>query len=388
MMAAQQAQGRPRVDVDRQQLESLRSLAFSWQEIAKVLGVSVKTLQRRAQEWAIPSYTNITSTELEAAVREFKEAFPHAGEAVVKGHLESVGIHVQRAKTREAIWRVCGHQGGPSPPIRRRTYSVPGPNSLWHIDGNHKLIHWRLVIHGGIDGFSRLITFLTCSNNNRSETVLEQFISATDECGVPSRVRSDYGGENIQVWRFMEEVRGEGRSSYIAGSSTHNTRIERLWRDVYTAVTYKFVNIFRVLEENGYLDPLNEADLFCLHYAYIPQINAALSAFKSAWNCHPLSTEGNYSPLQLFAINAIVDPVCDMATVAPDYGLDPDVDSPEPEGLSEVVVPDTSLPLSSASLQTLQSTVNPLTSSGDGIDLYIQVVQCVHQLMEDDDIVD
>ena len=177
-------------------------------------------------------------------MREFKERFPRAGEAVVKGHLESVGIHVQRAKIREVIWRVSGHQGGPTPPICRRTYSVPGPNSLWHIDGNHKLIHWRLVIHGGIDGFSRLITYLTCSNNNRSETVLEQFISATDEYGVPSRVRSDYGGENIQVWRFMEEVRSEGRSSYIAGSSTHNTRIERLWRDVYTAVTYRFVNIF------------------------------------------------------------------------------------------------------------------------------------------------
>ena len=111
-------------------------------------------------------------------------------------------------------------------------------------------------------------------------------------------------------------------------------------------------------------------------------------AFKSAWNCHPLSTEANYSPLQLYAINAIVDPVCDMATVASDYGLDPDVDSPEPEGLSELVVPDTSLPLCSASVQYLKSTVDPLTLRGDGTDLYIQVVQCVHQLMEDDDTVD
>ena len=24
--------------------------------------------------------------------------------------------------------------------LRRRQYSVPGPNSLWHIDGHHKLI--------------------------------------------------------------------------------------------------------------------------------------------------------------------------------------------------------------------------------------------------------
>lgn len=26
--------------------------------------------------------------------------------------------------------------------LRRRTYSVPAPNSMWHIDGNHKLIRY------------------------------------------------------------------------------------------------------------------------------------------------------------------------------------------------------------------------------------------------------
>ncbi|KAJ7900776.1 hypothetical protein B0H13DRAFT_1560470, partial [Mycena leptocephala] len=37
--------------------------------------------------------------------------------------------------------------------IRRRTYSVPGPNSLWHHDGQHGLIRWGIVIHGFIDGY-------------------------------------------------------------------------------------------------------------------------------------------------------------------------------------------------------------------------------------------
>ena len=37
--------------------------------------------------------------------------------------------------------------------IRRRVYCVDGPNSLWHIDGHHKLIKWRFVVHGGINGF-------------------------------------------------------------------------------------------------------------------------------------------------------------------------------------------------------------------------------------------
>ncbi|KAJ7228286.1 hypothetical protein GGX14DRAFT_296526, partial [Mycena pura] len=40
------------------------------------------------------------------------------------------------------------------------------------------LIRWGIVIHGFIDGYSRLITGLRASNNNRAETVLELFLDA------------------------------------------------------------------------------------------------------------------------------------------------------------------------------------------------------------------
>lgn len=92
--------------------------------------------------------------------------------------------------------------------IKRRTYQVPFPNSLWHIDGHHKLIRWKIVIHGGIDGFSRLVTFLGASDNNRAETVTALFDRAIGARGVPSRVRADYGGENLGVKDRMESLRG------------------------------------------------------------------------------------------------------------------------------------------------------------------------------------
>lgn len=56
--------------------------------------------------------------------------------------------------------------------LHRRTYSVQSPNTLWHVDTNHKLIRWNMIIAGGIDGFSRLITFLECVDNNKAETLL------------------------------------------------------------------------------------------------------------------------------------------------------------------------------------------------------------------------
>jgi hypothetical protein len=95
-----------------------------------------------------------------------------------------------------------------------------------------KLSRWKFVIHGGIDGFSRLIVYLQSSNNNYATTVKQNFVKAVQKYGLPRRVRSDKGGENVDVCRFMLERRGLNRGSFIAGTSTYNQRIERLWRDV------------------------------------------------------------------------------------------------------------------------------------------------------------
>ena len=101
---------------------------------------------------------------------------------------------------------------------------------------------------------------------------MQYFRQAVDTYGIPSRVRSDLGVENVDIARFMITTRGTGRGSIITGSSTHNQRIERLWRDVKRVVVRQFQNLFHYMEDVGVMDPLEDNDLFALHYVFIPRI--------------------------------------------------------------------------------------------------------------------
>ena len=198
--------------------------------------------------------------------------------------------------------------------IRCRVYHADGPNTVWHVDGHHKLIRWGLVTHGGIDGgidgYSRTVVFLRCSDNNRAETVLGAFRDAVERHGLPTKIRSDLGGENVDVWRYMVEQHCDS-SSIITGSSTHNQRIERLWRDVFRCVASIFYHIFYKLEDENvlyrmyYIDCLNEINLYCLRFVYLKRINKSLDCFVESWNNHPVASARNMTPNQLFIQGAL-----------------------------------------------------------------------------------
>lgn len=114
---------------------------------------------------------------------------------------------------------------------------------------------WGFVTHAGIDGNSRLITYINCSTDSKALKVLTYFVRATCLYGLPSRVRSDHGGENTLVALLMNLLQGQGQARHITGRSVHNQRIERLWRDVFQQVVHYFYRLFYSFEDEQILNP-------------------------------------------------------------------------------------------------------------------------------------
>jgi hypothetical protein len=157
-------QGRPRIEINPDILATALEMRGPTQ-LASVFNTSARTIRRRALDYGLaepgePVFatyvdedgtihqfhtsstapaSNLSDDELDTIMRQIVQTFDGYGRRMISGHLSYLGHHVPRPRLRESYLRVYG------PPaatvngrrIERRVYSVPGPNSLWHHDGQH-----------------------------------------------------------------------------------------------------------------------------------------------------------------------------------------------------------------------------------------------------------
>ena len=199
-----QRRGSPAIGIHEEQLAMLLEHHFSMADIARMMNVSARTIRRRILQFGLEgstAYSDLSDAQLDEITTQFGHTNPYSGRVSYQGFLHSVGLRVQQSRVRESlIWTdPRGMERRFRNALHRRQYSVCMPNSLWHMDGHHKLIRWRIVVHGGIDSYSRLVVYLTAASDNKSETVLTSFSAGVTSYGLPSRVRCDKGGENVPI---------------------------------------------------------------------------------------------------------------------------------------------------------------------------------------------
>ena len=113
----------------------------------------------------------------------------------------------------------------------------------------------------------------------------------------------------------------------------------------------------------------NDADLFSLHYVYIPRINRTIDEFKSAFNNHSISSEGNRTPVQLFTLDRHLLLLNYPESAAEERTVD---------SVSTPLAHYSFCPLNQQDLQELVVTVNPLENDGNkGKTLYHRVQEFV-----------
>lgn len=145
--------------------------------------------------------------------------------------------------------------------LRRRKYSVPGPNYCWHIDGYDKLKPFGFPIHGCIDGWRREIMWLQLArSNNNLEVPAKNFLQCVAEFGgCPIKLRSHCGTENGVLVAIQCEFRGSA-DAHVFRSFPADQSIEGWWSFYRRNRSTWWINFFKDLIDRDLFHPGNQLE--------------------------------------------------------------------------------------------------------------------------------
>lgn len=179
--------------------------------------------------------------------------------------------------------------------LKRRLYAVKGPNHIWHVDGNDKLLPFGFGIHGAIDGYSRKLIWLELlpSNKNPSQ-VVKLYLKAVQELKlIPQVLRADKGTENFTMGDYQTLLsespdNDNSTSNFVGtlyGSSNHNQRIEQFWGYLKKVLLLSYSSIFKDMQDCGLLTK-NTVERRCLYFCFERVLKKDLEEVKQRWNSH------------------------------------------------------------------------------------------------------
>jgi hypothetical protein len=80
----------------------------------------------------------ISGEDLDSLILQLRQQFTRAGITMLHDMLQQLGYRIPRERIQQSLHRIDPvHYIFGRIRIRRRTYSVAGPNALWHHDGQH-----------------------------------------------------------------------------------------------------------------------------------------------------------------------------------------------------------------------------------------------------------
>lgn len=260
--------------------------------------------------------------------------------------------------------------------LRRRAYSVPGPNHIWHADGYDKLKPYGFAIHSCVDGFSRKILWLRVgTTNNKPEIIAHHYLKLIAETGfVPAVLRVDAGTENTvtgliqQALRHKHEDRYAGKESFVVGPSTANQRVEKLWGEARNNTIGFYIDFFKTMIGFNVLNNKDVLDRELLRFCFAHLIDEELTRAQHEWNSHRLRAQTSrglpsgipnvmyHAPAYLRAKDC-KKPVdkCDVKRILERFAIQPELYTSKTKDLVTLLMPEATTPANPQEAFTLFS---------------------------------